>query len=414
MKNRGGLFLFFCLGLIAGVALFSWHEHTASPQTIDYYIGQKVSFYGEIISEPTVKGKTVEVDVEVLQFSNKNQVEGKVRLRTTPWPRLAYGDKVLVVCQPEKPENSEFNYQRYLARYGIYALCFRAEVEKLGEGGGNPLKRKLYSIKNYSKKILERHIGEPESSLIGPVLFGGGDEIGKEILNDFRRSGLTHIMAVSGFNVAILAAGLGYVFFLCGLRRKLVFLFSALATAAYVILVGAPPSAVRAGIMSILVIYALAIGRLSRLLNVVIITAAGTLIFNPRLLAADIGWQLSFAAVLGLMYLHPIIKKGLDKILPKRLNMLGDIVAATLAAQLSTTPISLYHFGQISLISPLANILVVWTIPFLTAASAIALPIAALLPALGDILFLPSFFIAKYIIWIVSIMARPEWATFET
>ncbi len=411
MKNRGGLFLFFCLGLIAGVALFSWHEHTASPQTIDYYIGQKVSFYGEIISEPTVKGKTVEVDVEVLQFSNKNQVEGKVRLRTTPWPRLAYGDKVLVVCQPEKPENSEFNYQRYLARYGIYALCFRAEVEKLGEGGGNPIKYKLFALKNYAKHVLERHIGEPESSLIAPVLFGGGDEIGDEILNNFRRTGLTHIMAVSGFNVAILAAGLGYVFFLCGLRRKLVFILSAAATAAYVILVGAPPSAVRAGIMSIIVIYALAIGRLARLLNIVIITAAATLIFNPRLLAADIGWQLSFAAVLGLMYLHPIIKKGLDKILPKRLNMLGDIVAATLAAQLSTTPISLYHFGQVSLISPLANILVVWTIPFLTAASAIALPLAAVIPAIGDILFLPSFIIAKYIIFIVQILANISWSS---
>jgi len=411
MKNRGGLFLFFCLGLIAGVALFSWHEHTASPQTIDYYISQKVSFYGEIISEPTVKGKTVEVDVEVLQFSNKNQVEGKVRLRTTPWPRLAYGDKVLVVCQPEKPENSEFNYQRYLARYGIYALCFRAEVEKLGEGGGNPIKYKLFALKNYAKHVLERHIGEPESSLIAPVLFGGGDEIGDEILNNFRRTGLTHIMAVSGFNVAILAAGLGYVFFLCGLRRKLVFILSAAATAAYVILVGAPPSAVRAGIMSIIVIYALAIGRLARLLNIVIITAAATLIFNPRLLAADIGWQLSFAAVLGLMYLHPIIKKGLDKILPKRLNMLGDIVAATLAAQLSTTPISLYHFGQVSLISPLANILVVWTIPFLTAASAIALPLAAVIPAIGDILFLPSFIIAKYIIFIVQILANISWSS---
>jgi competence protein ComEC len=180
-----------------------------------------------------------------------------------------------------------------------------------------------------------------------------------------------------------------------------------------VILVGVPPSAVRAGIMSILILFSLSVGRMARLINIVIITAAATLVFNPLLLGADIGWQLSFAAVLGLIYLYPLIKKLLDRIIWKRLAWLGDIIAATLAAQFSTTPISLYHFGQVSLISPLANILVVWTIFFLTAASAIAIPLAAIFPALGNIFFLPSFIIAKYIMWIASILSLPSWAAFS-
>ncbi len=393
--------------------MFSFHEHTATPQTIDYYIGEKIEAYGAVVSEPITKERNVELDVEVIEFINKEKVSGKIRLRTDPFPRLAYGDYVRLSCTLEKPKNTEFNYQRYLARYGIYASCYRAKLEKVGAGGANPIKKKLFDLKNYSIAVLERHIGEPESSLIGPVLFGGGDGVGDEILNDFRRTGLTHIMAVSGFNVAILAAGISYLFFLCGFRRKLVFVCTGLATASYVILVGAPPSAVRAGIMSIILLYALAIGRLPRLLNVVVIAAALTLVFNPLLLVADIGWQLSFAAVIGLMYLHPIIKKGLDTILPKRLSTLGDIVAATLAAQLSTTPISLYHFGQVSLISPLANILVVWSIPFLTAASAIALPLAAIFPAIGDIFFLPSFIIAKYIIWVVAVLGEVSWASLD-
>jgi competence protein ComEC len=160
-------------------------------------------------------------------------------------------------------------------------------------------------------------------------------------------------------------------------------------------------------------LYSLSIGRLARFIHIIVITAAGTLIINPLLLSADIGWQLSFLAILGLVYLFPFIKKFFDKILPQRLQVLGDIMAATLAAQIATTPVTLYNFGQISLIAPFANLLVVWTIPFLTAASAFALPLAALFPAVGDYLFMPSFVITKYILWVVLHLSHFSWASLD-
>ncbi len=411
--HKGGLFLFFCLGLIAGVALFSAYQHEASPETIDFYIGKAIEAQAEIISEPLVKGKDSELDIAIRKLAQQDSVSGKIRVRTNRFPILHYGDIVTIQCRLEAPQNTTFNYQRYLARYGIYSICYKAKIKKIGEGGGSAIKKKLFDLKNYSKSIIEKYINEPESSLIGPVLFGGGDELGETIVEKFRRTGLTHIMAVSGFNVGILAAGVAYLLFLLGLRRKIVFIVSSVAVISYVVLVGAPPSAVRAGIMSILILFSLSVGRISRLVNIVIITAAGTLLCNPLLVSADIGWQLSFAAVLGLIYLYPLIKKILDKIIWKRLAWLSDVIAATLAAQFSTTPISLYHFGQVSIISPLSNILVVWTISFLTAVSAFAIPLAALFPVLGNIFFLPSFIIAKYIMWIVSILSLPSWAAFS-
>lgn len=402
--------MIFCLGLVAGVFVFSIHEHERTVETIDYYHGEKITVFAIIDDEPVFKNSQQQFTARTKQLDNQKSVVGKIRVTTDPFPVLAYGDWVKITCRLERPENKYFNYERYLARYDIYALCYRAQVAKIVSGKGNPLRNFLITLKNNSLDIIKRHINEPEASIIGPVLFGGGEDISEDLVADFRRTGLTHIMAVSGFNVGILAAGIGYLLFAIGLNRKWTFIITSVMTAAYVVMVGAPASAVRAGVMSILILLSLAVGRLATFINIVVITAAATLVINPRLLAADLGWQLSFAAVLGLIYIHPFFKKIFEKICNKKIKILSEGLAATLAAQISTTFISLYNFGQVSLIAPLSNMLVVWSIPFLTAASALALPIAALFPAAGDVVFLPSYFLMKYIIFVVSWLSKPQWA----
>jgi len=411
--KKGGLFLFFCLGLIAGVALFSFKIHYPNFSDIDFYIGQKAKIVGLVISEPKQKEKNQEFDISLISSSLNKETKGKLRVSANAYPKLNYGDLVELECLLEKAENKTFNYQKYLERYDIYAVCWRASFKKLDSNKGNFFKANLLLIKNKALGLIEKFIGEPESSLVGPVLFGGGDEVGDELVESFRRTGLTHIMAVSGFNVGILAAAISYFLFIFGLKRKTVFIVASLATTAYVVLVGAPASAVRAGIMSILLMLALALGRLAKLSSIVILTATITLIFNPKLLASDIGWQLSFAAVLGLIYIYPFFKKLFEKIFPKSFNILNDVISATLAAQVSTTPISLYHFGQISLIAPLANLLVVWTIPILTACAILGILLSAVFPQWGYIFFFPSWLLAKYIFFIVKNLSNLSWAIFS-
>ncbi|MCX6792686.1 MAG: ComEC/Rec2 family competence protein [Candidatus Falkowbacteria bacterium] len=400
----------FVLGFIIGCWRFENNIHYPTKLDIDYYLDQTVNFSGEIISEPKTKNKTLELDVRADKFINGDLLIGVVRLRTNLYPAFSYGDKVSVKCRLQAPENTEFNYQRYLARYDIYSLCFNARLNKLSPASNNLF---VYLL-NFKQKILsliEVNIGEPESSLVGPILFGGSEEIDDDIVTIFRRTGLTHIMAVSGFNVGILALGLAYVLFAFSLSRKTVFILTVIIVVTYVFIVGLPASAVRAGIMSLLTLYALLIGRPLRFINIIVLTAASTLFINPLLLSADIGWQLSFLALLGLIYYQPILKQGMEKVFFNKLVWLVEILAATIAAQIATIPITLYNFGQVSVISPLANILVVGLIPFFTAVTIIALPLAYLVPMIGNIVFLPSYFIAKYIITVVKFAASFSWAT---
>jgi len=406
----------FCfLGVIIGLSRYGIAVHSPTKLDIDYYLNEVVEFEGQIISEPVLKKQTVEIDVKANKFLTGQSVKGVVRLRTNPFPQFFYGDHVKIKCKLQQPENTEFNYQRYLARYNIYSLCFNARLSNLDINSVGPLAY-LMKFKSAALDLIKVNVGEPESSLIGPVIFGGGEEIDDDIVNIFRRTGLTHIMAVSGFNVGILAFGLGYILFALGLKRKLVFVMTSFSIVIYVILVAWPASAVRAGIMSIFIIYSLAIGRLARIINIIIITATGTLMINPFLLAADIGWQLSFLALLSLIYLQAPLNKFLEKIFfyltvgRSKLTWLSQILSATLAAQIGTTPVTLYNFGQVSLISPLANVLVVWLIPVFTAVTIMALPLAALFPFFGNIIFLPSYFMAKYIIWIVGLLSKITWA----
>lgn len=400
------------LGLVLGAMRYDLAVHYPTKQDLDYYLNQTIEFSGVVVSEPSLKVGTVELDVRAEKFSNGQLARGIVRLRTSPWPEFFYGDKVNVNCKLQAPENTEFNYQRYLANYGIYSLCFKARLKKIDNNSTNFIAY-LINFKQAIIRLIKTHVNEPEASLIGPVIFGGGEGIDDDIVLMFRRTGLTHIMAVSGFNVSILALGLAYILFAFGLSRPRVFIFSSLGIVVYVLMVAWPASAVRAGVMSILLLYSLVIGRPTRIINLIIITATGTLVFNPLYLAADIGWQLSFLALLGLIYLQPLIKRVLVKVFLEKLNWLAEILAATVAAQIATTPVTLYNFGQVSLISPLANILVVWLIPVFTAVTIIALPLAALMPSLGDIMFLPSFFLAKYIIGIVTVLAKPDWVMFS-
>jgi len=397
------------LGLVLGAYRYDLAIHCPNKTDLDYYLDQKVEFEGKIISEPVLKEKNVEIDVKANKFVNGEVANGIVRLRTNFFPQFSFGDQVKVKCRLQKPENTEFNYQRYLARYNIYSLCFNAKLTKIESSSKNILVY-LVNFKQATVNLIKINIGEPEASLVGPVIFGGGEEIDDDIVNVFRRTGLTHIMAVSGFNVGILALGLAYILFALGFSRKTVFIFSSLGIILYVLMVAWPASAVRAGIMSIILLFSLVIGRPTKIINIIILTAFGTLIVNPFLLAADIGWQLSFLALLGLIYLQPLINKVLQKIIFKKIFWLGEILSATLAAQIGTTPVTLYNFGQVSLISPLANVLVVWLIPVFTAVTIIALPLAALLPFLGNIIFLPSYFMAKYIIWIVGFLSKAPWA----
>lgn len=372
---------------------------------ISYYNGHVHTFIGEISQAPVEKNQGWQLTVSTLN--------GKVLINTNYWPLYYYGDKIKVICRLEKPVSKEFPYDRYLARYGIYSLCYRPTIALISRDGGNVLYRFILKIKNRAYELARLSLPEPEVSLALPVVFGGGQAIDDDITDEFRRTGLTHIMAVSGFNVSLLTILIGFGLYALGICRRFVFYITSFLIMTYVMMVGAPASAVRAGVMSLILLLALTVGRMARLPRILLLVASLTLVVNPRLLRDDIGWQLSFLAILGLIYLHPLLQKWGTRITRGKAVWVIEALAATIAAQIATAPVILYNFGQFSIIAPLANLAVVWVIPILTIMMMGALLLTAIFPFLGLIFFFPCWLMVKYIFLVVQVLSDVPWAAVE-
>ena len=160
----------------------------------------------------------------------------------------------------------------------------------------------------------------------------------------------------------------------------------------------------RAGLMGFLVLWALKLGRLNKMTNSLIMTAAVLLLINPRLLRDDAGFQLSFLALAGLVYVYPIFKAIWQKIKWPKLKGLSDAWLITLSAQVFTLPILAYNFNQISLVAPIANLAVLWSLPILTISILGALVLSILWPSLAVLFFTPSLLLTKYILTAVKFL----------
>lgn len=426
------------LGASLGMLRYAASLKALNSHELAFYNGRNVMVEGVVVREPVFRGKDWQLTLRVNRlelkdrtkgsyvsndgeitssFNSQNDktvsVSGLIIMNIPPWPSFEYGDRIALSCKLEKPQNKDFAYDRYLARYGIYSICGRPRLKLLGRRQGNYFYTFLLAIKRRSYSTAETYMPEPTASLALPVVFGGGQAIDDDISDQFRRSGLTHIMAVSGFNVSLLAGLLGFLFLSLGLRRRLAFIATVLTIAAYVLMVGAPASAVRAGVMSIFLLTALNIGRLASLPRAVLLVAVMTLIANPRLLRDDIGWQLSFLALLGLMYILPFLEKWTLALTRGKAKGFVTALMATVAAQIATAPVILYKFGNFSVIAPLANLLVVWVVPILTVAMMLALPLAMLFPSLGSYVFFPCWVMVKYIFFVVEKLADLSWAAIK-
>jgi competence protein ComEC len=206
-----------------------------------------------------------------------------------------------------------------------------------------------------------------------------------------------------------------------GLKRPDAFYFAIFFISFYIILTGLPASGIRAGIMGGLYLLAQKLGRQSMGIRVIVLACAVMLIFNPLLLFYDVGFQLSFLAVIGLIYLEPIFTKMLNffiKILPlldkEKTKGFVKIVSATFAAQVFTMPIIVYSFGNISFVSLITNLLVLPIVYWLMIFGFLSAFIGIFSVTLGWVISLPCYFLLNYFLWIIDFFSQ-QWAikTFE-
>ena len=321
---------------------------------------------------------------------------GAVLVRTSALANYEYGQQVRVrALFKTPPENEEFSYREYLTRQGIQSYTSSMEVTILPGNGRNFFLRQVYKLKAKLFHNTYRLYQDPEASLLAGILFGVDTGLAGKLQDAFKNTGTAHIIAISGFNIAIIA-GIFFSDFKNLFGEKTRAALAVLGIVFYTLLVGADAAVVRAAIMRSLSLLARQLGRRSNGINILAVIALIMAFANP-LVIWDVGFQLSFFATLGLiLYAEPfssftsnLISKFFKQDTSVVARMVNEYFTLTLAAQLTTIPIMAYHFKRISLISFVAN-------PFILPAQ----PAVMVISGLAVFISLVSLLLGQLIAWL--------------
>lgn len=363
------------LSIIIGslLSLFIVIQSTSidSPASIARYAqGENAIITGWIVDAPERKPTVTRytIDVHSLETSTKKiPVRGRILVSDyATFPAYHFGDIIRVTGTLEQPKAFDtFDYPSYLRVKGITALVGRGRMSLANVAEKTPLSvrlsplRVLIPLREWFERQITLILPEPHASLLTGLLTGSRTGLSKSVSDDFRRSGLSHIVAISGFNITIILSLLSGLLFFLPRQKRLIPLILGIST--FALFVGAGAPVVRATIMGILGLFALEAERKTTPRLLILWTAVLMTIYNPLSLQYDVSFQLSFLATLGLSEIGPHLKKVLKSI-PDTLSI-RESLTATLSAQIATIPLSVLIFRQFSLIAPLTNLLVAPLIP---------------------------------------------------
>jgi len=392
-------------GVIITLGIFRYQ--LSLPKTdetkIWFYDGRQVDFQGLIIKEPDKRIDHTKLIIAANRLAEK-AIEGRVLISVNLYPEYQYGDLLEINCKLKSPEPFEdFSYDRYLAKDKIYSQCSYSKVKLISRGNGDWLLTKIYQFKNKLMEIINANLPEPQASLFAAIILGARRGLPQDLMAKFNLTATTHLIAISGLNITIITAVLMELFLALMIPRKKAFWLITACLIFYIVLIGAPASAVRAAIMGWLLILAMYLGRLNKSSNALILAGSLMILINPKILRDDVGFQLSFLAVLGLIYFVPFFEEKFRH-LPEVFG-LKSALATTLAAQITTAPLIIYNFGRLSLIGPVVNLLVVPVASILTVIGTLVLFLVIFLPQLAFSFFLLPWLFLTYLIKVVEIFA---------
>jgi len=395
-KSRSILFFAFCLlFFVFGIFRYQNYFLKIQNQEIKNFVGKEISIFGIVDDEPKIREK-------LTIFPLKTE-KGKILVKAKRYPEFEYGEKVKITGILKEPEAKDsFNWKNYLLKDGILVEMDFPKIEKTGENFGNPIKKFSIFLKKKIEEIIRENLPPLHSALLKSLLFGEEEEIPFEWKEKLNQTGVRHIAAVSGMNITIISSLiLSFLLFL-GLWRHHAFYLSIFLISFYVLMIGAPASAIRAAIMGILYLTAQHFGRISSGERPVVFAATLMLLFNPLLLRYDIGFQLSFLAILGIVYFYQFFFEKFKKF-P---NLIKESLASTLSAQIFTFPILIYNFGQISLISPLSNVLILPILPTITILGFIFSFFGIIFEPIGYLLSFPCWLLLNYLLKVVDLCSK--------
>ena len=418
--GRAALALACAAGLFAG----GLRQASALPQFdqghVATYNGEEVALEGVVIGEPEMGDRHVDLRLEVKAIEPEGEEQqpalGMVRVLVSPFAAAGYGDRVLVRGRLKKPPEED---EACLAQQKVYSVMEWPALTRMGRGEGNGFYEAIFSAKARAQATIEQLLSGQEAALLSGIVLGNDGGISSELAQDFRTTGMTHIIAISGFNVAILV---GVVLmatqpFLGPTRSA----WAAMGgVALYTLLVGADASVVRAAIMGgVFLLSSRLLGR--RTFPYASLSLAGMLmtLISPQILWS-VSFQLSFAATLGLMlytdrfadwtrrWLEGFLKKEVAR---RTVRAISDTALATLAAQIATLPLILYHFETLSLVSLPANLVILPAQPAIMTWGGLATLVGTVSPTAGQPFAWVAMLFLQYTTGMVEILAEMPGAT---
>jgi competence protein ComEC len=324
-------------------------------------VGQSISLSGIIDDEPEIKENNQKLIVNVETKKNL-----KILITTDFNESYRYGDIVNFYGKLEKPENfttntgKEFDYVNYLRKDGIVYVMSYPKIEISTRDNGSKIKSALFYIKDKFLEKINLAIQSPENLLMGGLILGEKSSFGNDLRQSFINTGTIHIVALSGYNVTIVAEWIMKVF--AFLPKHLGIGLGIFAILLFIIMTGGSSTAIRAGVMATLALIARATGRNYDILRAMIIAGVFMILLNPYVLVFDVSFQLSFLATFAVVFFTPKIEKYFTWVTKK--FQLRDIVSVTCAAYIFVFPFILYKMGNLSLVALPANVLILPFIPF--------------------------------------------------
>lgn len=396
---------FICVFLMVGVGFvrfyFSWDVPV---NAISERQGYGV-FRGCVVEEPDVRVDKVKYVVGARELhgdSGWREVSGNVLVNANRYPVYGYGECLTVKGKLEQPGKiEEFDYGSYLARYDIFSVVYRAEIEKSDQKMEQGFFGNILKLKNIFAEKLNGLFSEPHASFMAGLLLGSRKGIPEALMLNFNATGLTHIIAISGYNITLIivlvSAMLGFLS-----RNKKIF-FSIIFVILFVVFVGMSAAVVRAAIMGIIGLLALWFGRIYFVELSLLLAAFFMTLWNPKVLVYDVGFQLSCLATAGLIYCPEKIQSWF-RWLPNSFGI-REAMTMTVAAQIFALPVIVGTFERFSVIAPIANVFVLPFIPLAMVFGFFAVMFGFLSGFLGVVIGFCGYLILETVIFLVNFFA---------
>ena len=396
-----------------------------------------ITIQGLVANDPELAASGVEFILEVETIDKGVELEdgeGRIIVFTRPprelvqvreSPYFRYGDRLELTGNLEEPPIlEEFDYRAYLANQGIhFTMAFPDDISLVDAGKGNPALGKIYDIRHRLAQGIDGALAEPEASLAQALLLGLRGRLPSDTNEQFRSTGTSHLLAISGMHVAVvLMISVVAGAWLVGRRRQIYLLLPLASIWLYALLAGYSPSVERAAIMGSAYLFALAIGRSRTILPILALTAGIMVGVEPHALK-QISFQLSFTAVAGIALLagpgSPVSNYvsslsvgsgGWPSVLLRGLVL---AIAVSLAATLATLPLIAFNFHRIPTLGIPATVLALPALPMLLVTSAGAAVGDLIHPQLGTVLGWIAWVPLQYVLKLVQLFAQVPGSTFS-